>query len=143
MSVTVLVVDDVPTLAQTFARLLGRVDQFKVVACCHDGDEAIAFARRERPDLVVMDVKMPRVDGIEATKEIKQMLPETVVVLLSAYGDPALVNEATLAGASAYLTKGTKPSKLLESIREAALPLLMTDAAETALIRADPAVTAA
>jgi NarL family two-component system response regulator LiaR len=84
------------------------------------GREGVELACRLQPDVVLMDLRMPELDGIAATRQVSELLPSTAVVLLSAYEDPALMSEAREAGAYAYLIKGCRVSQLVEVIENAA-----------------------
>ena len=91
----------------------------EVVAEAADGQEALECCRRFRPDLVVMDVGLPEVDGLEATRTIKQELPSTVVLVLNGYGDPDILAEALEAGAAGYILKSASPQQITDAIRKA------------------------
>jgi CheY-like chemotaxis protein len=82
-----------------------------------DGSEAVAIAGELDPDVVIMDLRMPRMDGIEATRRIKQVAPSVQVVMLTAYDDPTLKQEAAEAGAYCYLIKGSPPQMVLDVVR--------------------------
>jgi DNA-binding NarL/FixJ family response regulator len=115
--IRVLVVDDQPLIRQGLARLLGVEPDIAVIGQSADGQEAIQAARRERPDVVLMDLHMPRVDGVAATRGITAELPRTQVVVLTALDADDLVFEAIRAGAQAYLLKDAPPSEVLDTIR--------------------------
>ena len=85
-----------------------------------NGREGIELACRLRPEVVLMDMRMPDPDGIEATRQLSELLPSTAVIVLSAYDDPALMTEARQAGAHAYLAKGGRAGELVEVIEQAA-----------------------
>jgi DNA-binding NarL/FixJ family response regulator len=89
---------------------------FEVVGLAADGEAAVESASALQPDVVVMDVRMPRMDGIDATRLIRQRLPRAHVIALSAYDDPALAAAAREAGAEDYVTKGTAPELLCDLI---------------------------
>jgi DNA-binding NarL/FixJ family response regulator len=84
-----------------------------------DGAEAIAIAQELRPDVILRDLRMPNIDGIEATRQIKAILPSTQVVILTAYSDPVLQEEAEGAGAYCYLPKGCSPELVTSVVRGA------------------------
>ncbi len=106
-----LVADDHDLLRQA---LVGLLDQagFVVVAEAADGVDAVALTRQLRPEVVVMDLRMPVLGGLDATRLIKDTCPAIQVVLLTAFESPALQQQAEEAGCFAYLTKGTPPSSL-------------------------------
>jgi len=82
-----------------------------------DGAWAVELASKTRPDLILMDLRMPNMDGIEATRRVRAALPSVQVVMLSAYGDEGLQRAAESAGVYSYLTKGSSPELLLQTIR--------------------------
>jgi len=116
----VALVDDAPEVRQSLASALGQLTQIEIVGHAADGVEAIELVERERPQVVIMDLKMPRMDGIKATRHVVSRLPDTAVLVLSAYGDESLVIEALMAGARGYLLKGTRATELAEAIVSAA-----------------------
>jgi len=118
--VRVALVDDAPEVRQSLASALGQLTQIEIVGHAADGVEAIELVERERPQVVIMDLKMPRMDGIKATRHVVSRLPDTAVLVLSAYGDESLVIEALMAGARGYLLKGTRATELAEAIVSAA-----------------------
>jgi DNA-binding NarL/FixJ family response regulator len=115
----VLLVDDEPRLRAQLGAVL--VDYGVVILGeAGTGREGVELACRLRPDVVLMDLRMPELDGIAATRQLSELLPSTAVVMLSAYEDPALMSEARDAGAYAYLIKGCSVSQLVEVIENAA-----------------------
>ncbi len=96
---------------------LDRVASLEVVGEAEDGEEAIARCRELRPDLILMDVSMPKMNGIEATRRIKAEFPETSVLILTAHADHSLLMEAVKAGAAGYLLKGGKVGDVLDAVR--------------------------
>ena len=110
----VLVVEDESLIRMDVVATLSEAG-FEVVAEANDGEEAVELASKLNPDVVVMDIKMPKVDGITAAERISQM--KIPVVLLTAFSQPELVTRATEAGAMAYLTKPFKPGDLLPAIQ--------------------------
>jgi signal transduction histidine kinase len=120
LPVRVALVDDAPEVRQSLASALGQLNQIEIVGHAADGVEAIELVEREQPQVVIMDLKMPRMDGIKATRHVVSRLPDTAVLVLSAYGDESLVIEALMAGARGYLLKGTRATELAEAIVSAA-----------------------
>jgi len=118
--VRVVVVDDAPEVRRSLASALGQLSGIVIVGLAGDGLEAIELVRRERPNVVVMDLRMPQMDGIQATRHVARSHPDTAVLVLSAYGDESLVIEALMAGARGYLLKGTRATDLAEAIISAA-----------------------
>jgi DNA-binding NarL/FixJ family response regulator len=112
-----LIVDDQPLIRRGLAMMLATEAGIEVVGQACDGLDAIAQARASRPDVVVMDLQMPRASGVVATREITASLPATRVVVLSTYDDDELVFEAIRAGAQAYLLKDASEAEVLDTIR--------------------------
>jgi DNA-binding NarL/FixJ family response regulator len=117
--VRVLVVDDDEHFRNGLAELLAE-HGLEVVATARNARDAIDVSRMLRPDVVLMDVHMPGVNGIQATPGVLEAWPETKVVMLTVSGDGTDVLEALLAGATGYLVKGTEPAALVAGIRAAA-----------------------
>jgi DNA-binding NarL/FixJ family response regulator len=111
-----LVVDDHEVVRQGLVALLDRRDGFSVVAEAGTVAEAIAEARRHRPDIVVMDVRLPDGSGVEACREIRSELPDTRVVMLTSYPDEEAVLSAIIAGASGYLLKQIRARDLVAAL---------------------------
>ena len=117
--ITVLVVDDHSLVRAGFRSILGDEDDIEVVGEARDGAEAIEAAARERPDVVLMDVRMPGVDGLEATRRITAdpRLRGTKVIVLTTFDLDEYVFGALKAGASAFLLKGVEPQALIDAVR--------------------------
>ena len=113
---TLLVVDDHEVVRQGLVALIGRRPEFQVVAEAGTVAEAIAAAQRFRPDLVVMDVRLPDGSGIEACREIRAEMPDTRVVMLTSYPDEDAVLSAIIAGASGYLLKQVRGRDLIAAL---------------------------
>ena len=118
--IRVLVVDDHPLFRDGLRQLLTGDSEFEVVGEAGDGAEALAVLRSEPADVVVMDLHMPRMDGITATERIRAAAPETHVLVLSTYDTDADVIPAMAAGAVGYLLKDVSRSELRDGIRAAA-----------------------
>ena len=114
---SLLVVDDHEVVRQGLVALLGRRAEFHVVAEAGTVAEAVQAARRFRPDLVVMDVRLPDGSGIEACREIRAELSETRVVILTSYPDEDAVLSAIIAGASGYLLKQVRARDLVAALK--------------------------
>ena len=112
----VLLADDHTLLLEAFEKLL--IDEFDVVGAVSDGRALVAAVATLRPDVVVVDVSMPLLNGIDATRQIKQAQPETRIIILTMNEDPDLAAEAFRAGASGYLLKRSAASELGTAIRE-------------------------
>jgi DNA-binding NarL/FixJ family response regulator len=111
------VVDDQTVVREGLVMLLGLSPGIEVVAAAGDGDEATRLARRHRPDVVLMDLRMPRCDGVQATRQILAELPATRVIVLTTYADDESVFAALDAGARGYLTKDATASEIQHAIR--------------------------
>jgi DNA-binding NarL/FixJ family response regulator len=118
--IRVLLVEDHGLVRVGLERLLATVEDVEVVGGAPDGAEAIRLAAETRPDVVLMDLSMPNVDGIEATREIVGATPETQVVVLTSVTDRERILAALDAGAVGYLLKDSEPEALIEGIRSAA-----------------------
>jgi DNA-binding NarL/FixJ family response regulator len=121
MSVRVLLVDDQELIREGLTIILNAEPDIEVVGAAADGREGVSQAKRLRPDVVLMDIKMPHMDGIEATRLIRAALPTTPVVILTTYADDDLVFRGIRAGAMGYLLKDIGRGKLAEAVRGAAL----------------------
>jgi DNA-binding NarL/FixJ family response regulator len=116
-TVRVLVADDQTVVREGLVMLLGLSAGIEVVAAAADGDEATQLARRHRPDVVLMDLRMPRCDGVAATRRILDELPGTRVIVLTTYADDESVFAALQAGARGYLTKDATAAEIQHAIR--------------------------
>ena len=117
--VKVLLADDQELVRTGFKLLLDTEDDISVVGEAADGAEAVALARATRPDVILMDIRMPVLDGIQATRQLAAMrgLEQTRVLILTTYDTDAYVFEALEAGASGFLLKDSGPTELLHGIR--------------------------
>ena len=118
--IRVLVVEDHPVVRSGLLQLLGNVDQVEVVGAASGGEEAVRLATVERPDVVLMDLEMPDIDGIEATRRIRAGAPDVNVVLLTAFSDRKRILDAIDAGAVGYLLKDAEPDELVRGLEAAA-----------------------
>jgi DNA-binding NarL/FixJ family response regulator len=116
----VLVVDDHPVVRTGLAQLLDEADDIALVGMAEDGEGALPIVRAEHPDVVLMDLEMPGIDGIEATRRVREERPGTQVVVLTSFSDPERILDALDAGAIGYLLKGADPDELLRGVRAAA-----------------------
>ncbi|MGK5682837.1 response regulator [Actinoplanes sp. URMC 104] len=118
--IRVLIVDDEPLVCGLLGSILSAAPDFVVVGAASDGAEAVEAVVREQPDLVLMDLRMPGVDGIAATARIRALVRPPVVLVLTTFDADGHVIRALRAGAAGYLVKSTPPAQLLDLIRVAA-----------------------
>ncbi len=112
-----LLADDHPVVRRGLAALLGTLPDFEVVGEAVDGEEAVREAQLTRPDVVLMDVRMPGIDGVAATRRLRETVPDTAVLVLTMYDDDATVFTAMQAGARGYLLKGAEQDEIADAIR--------------------------
>ncbi len=117
MTIRVLIADDQPVVRDGLAMLLDLIDDVEVIATAADGIEAVERARSERPDIVLMDLRMPQLEGVEATRQILASLPDTRVLVLTTYADDEFLFPALQAGARGYLTKDASAEEIEQAIR--------------------------
>jgi DNA-binding NarL/FixJ family response regulator len=143
--IRVLIADDHGVVRAGLTQLVGAPADMEVVAAVGGGREAVDAIDRERPDVVLMDLSMPDLDGISATRAALSRVPGTSVVMLTSFADRDRIVEAIEAGAVGYLLKDAEPEELLSGIRAAARgesPLAPKAAAELISGRRDPAPAA-
>ena len=119
-TVRVLIADDHPVVRSGIRGMLASDPRLEVVAEAGDGAEAVALALRERPDVVLMDLRLPELDGASATAEIRNRRPETQVLVLTTYDTDADIVRAIDAGATGYLLKDVPHEELTKAVRAAA-----------------------
>ena len=115
-TIRVAVVDDQRLFTRGLSGLLEMLPGVEVVGVAYNGEEAVALCREEEPDVVLMDISMPKMDGISATREIKDLLPQTAVVILTGHEEDEHVFEGIKAGAQGYLLKDSEPEDLSRAI---------------------------
>jgi DNA-binding NarL/FixJ family response regulator len=130
-STRILLVDDHEVVREGLRALLSRREGFDVVSQAGTVAEAVAEAKRVKPDVIVMDVRLPDGSGIEACREIREAIPETKVIILTSYADDEAVFAAILAGASGYVLKQTRGSALADGIAAVARGESLLDPAVT------------
>ena len=116
--ITVLLADDNRVVRREFKKILELEDDLEVVGEAKNGREAVAMVKKLRPALVLMDIAMPLLNGLQATRQILKATPATKVIMLSVHGDDAYVEEATNSGAMGYLIKQTSAGSVCPAIRE-------------------------
>jgi DNA-binding NarL/FixJ family response regulator len=115
LPITVLVADDDPMIREGLIAILEGQDDMEVVGEARDGEEAVALTEQLRPQVVLTDIGMPRLSGIDATRHIKTRMPEVAVIFLTVYTNQLM--EALQAGGSRYLLKDCRPDELVSAIR--------------------------
>ncbi len=118
--ISVLIVDDHEVVREGLRLSLLRSPQIRVVGEAPDGETAIALAGRRRPDVIIMDLRMPGMDGIEATEEILKQAPDTAVIVFTAYSERALLSRSLESGAKGYILKEAPHETLLRAIEKVA-----------------------
>jgi two-component system, NarL family, response regulator LiaR len=113
-------VDDQPGVLAGLRMQFALEPDIEVVGDAQDGEEAISQAQKLHPDVIVMDARMPNMDGIEATEILRRLEPHCCVVILSLHDDTVTRTQARMAGAMAFVAKHESPSKLFDAVRQAA-----------------------
>ena len=115
-----LAVDDHPTVRQGLSLLFKEHEDLDLVSEVESGEEALDAVERHNPEVVIMDVRLPGIDGISAIKRIAESSPNVKTVIFSAYGDKRLLSDAISAGARGYVMKGSPPEDLVRAVRTVA-----------------------
>lgn len=116
--ITIGLVDDNPTLLRNISQNLSIFDEVEVMFKANGGHDALDKLNNYHPDMILMDIEMPEMDGIETTRRVKELFPEIKIMMLSVLDREDKIFEAIKAGASGYLTKDEKPSKIVAAIEE-------------------------
>ena len=119
-AIRVMVVDDQGLVREGLMTLLDAAAGVEPVAVAANGEEAVTLAARHHPDVVLMDLRMPRMDGVEATRRIRAARPETEIVVLTTHADEASILDAMAAGARGYLTKDAGIAEITRAVQAAA-----------------------
>lgn len=120
MGVRVLIADDHRLFAEALEAILSGDERIELVGLAADGNEAVQLAAEQRPDVVLMDISMPRMDGIAAAKAIKADVPDARILMLTGSSNRSDVDRARKAGAAGYVTKDRIAAELVEAIIEVA-----------------------
>jgi len=118
MPITVSLVEDNDQLRGTLARVISRADGFQCLSQYANAEAALEGLPKEKPDVVLMDINLPGQNGVECVRQLKQLAPATLAIMLTAYEDTENIFNALAAGASGYLLKRTSSAELLEAIRD-------------------------
>ena len=114
--IRVAIVDDQPLLTDGLTRMIGSRPGVQVVGAAHDGESGVAMCLEKRPDVVLMDISMPVMNGVEATRKLRDLLPATKVLILTVHADDVHVFQGIKAGATGYLLKDCTPEDLSRAI---------------------------
>lgn len=117
LRIRVVIADDHPVMRNGLSEIISKQDDMEILGQAADGEEVVRITLQVKPDVVLMDVIMPVLDGIAATRKIVSERPETCIIGLTMYEDPSVDNEMRLAGASQCLTKSCPTEVLLSAIR--------------------------
>jgi len=117
-SITILIVDDHTLIRETWSFILNADSRFNVIAACGSGEEAVELAKQFRPHIVLMDINLPGINGIEATALIRKYAPGTKIVAISLHTQPAFVQKIMQNGASGYVTKNSGRQEMVKAIEE-------------------------
>ena len=117
-NISVLIAEDHMVVREGFRKMLELEDDLKIVAEAQDGRKAVALATKYHPDVILMDIAMPLLNGLEATRQVLKAMPATKVIMLSAHSDDAYVSTATDSGAVGFLLKQTSAHDVCRAIRE-------------------------
>ena len=115
--IRVAIVDDQPLLTEGFGRIVGAQPEMEVVGTAHDGASGVRMCQELNPDVVLMDISMPIMDGVTATRNLRDLLPEAKVLILTVHADDVHVFQGIKAGASGYLLKDCTPEDLSRAIK--------------------------
>ncbi len=118
MPITVSIVEDNEQLRSTLARVISRAEGFRCLSQYGDGESALEGLPRDRPEVVLMDINLPGINGVECVRRLKHAAADLQIVMLTVYEDTDNIFNALAAGAAGYLLKRTKSAELLEAIRE-------------------------
>ena len=119
-TVRVVLADDSMTIRAMLSALLGDVPEIEMVAVAEDGESAVELALEHRPDVLIMDMQMPGLGGLDAARKILDAWPEARIIMNTAYGDEATQNEARDVGAAGYITKDQRPTALIRTVLDIA-----------------------
>src|SRR5580693_1643022 len=118
MPISVSIVEDNDQLRGTLAKVIGRADGFRFASDYPSAEDALAGLPKVKPDVVLMDINLPGMNGVECVRQLKALLPGTQVMMLTVYEDTENIFNALAAGASGYMLKRTPAKELLEAIQE-------------------------
>jgi DNA-binding NarL/FixJ family response regulator len=114
----VAIVEDNKVIRESLVAYVHMDPELKCICTCGTAEEALTVLPKQRPDVVLMDIQLPNQSGIECTAQLKQLLPEVRIIMVTVYGDPDLILKALRAGACGYLLKRCTPEELITAVRE-------------------------
>jgi len=114
----IAIVEDNKVIRESLAAYVHTDPTLRCVCACGSAEEALEKLPREKPDVVLMDIQLPNLSGIECTAQLKQLLPEVRIIMVTVYGNPDLIFKALSAGACGYLLKRCTPEELVTAVRE-------------------------
>src|ERR1041384_2995214 len=117
-SINVSIVEDDNRIRESLAVLIDGTENIRCVSTHRTGEEAVTQLPGKNPDVVLMDINLPKMSGIECVRKLKALMPKVQVLMLTMYEDDDLVFQSLVAGASGYLVKRTAPAELLEAIKQ-------------------------
>ncbi|MBI6875327.1 response regulator transcription factor [Clostridium aciditolerans] len=123
--IKILIADDQTLMRDGLKTILELEDNFKVVGTAKDGEEVLDFCKKDSPNLVLMDIRMPKMDGVKCTKILKSLYPEIVVLILTTFNDVDYIVEALNYGAAGYILKDIEGDELVKAINDACKGSLM------------------
>jgi len=115
----VVIIEDNALLSDIFCEVINASENFKIEGAYLNAEDALDNFRNDLPDIVLMDIELPKMNGIQCTKEIKKISPKTIIIMVTVYENSKNVFDALCAGASGYLTKNASPNKLINALNEA------------------------
>lgn len=118
MTINVLIADDHPLIREGLSKILSLNEDIKIIGEARDGREAVKMTMKTHPDVVLMDINMPHMNGIEAARVIKSELPQTGIIALTIHDDQEYIDEMIESGVSGFLLKDVEPETLVKSVRE-------------------------
>src|SRR5437899_12003146 len=118
MGITVSLVEDNEKLRGTLARVISRAEGFRCLSQYGSAEDALKALPQVRPEVVLMDINLPGINGVECVRQLKQVLPKVQVIMLTVYEDTEKIFSALVAGRMCYMLNRTKSSQLLEAIRD-------------------------
>lgn len=122
-TIRVVIVDDSATIRTMLNALFGEIPTISVCGMAENGAEAVDLVLIKRPDVVVMDMQMPLLNGLDAARRILEQWPQAHIIMNSAFGDQALMDEAAALGIAGYITKDQRPSKLVKAVLAVGSPV--------------------